>query len=491
MSGYIELHRSLLEECDIIEDAVAARVRRNVDVVPAESRPDDVKDLFSTKKRPWKETIQQQHEIKYFLDKSKRLKKELLDAKSDPLVRTELEAIFDSKNDFAEFDKLVDKITKHYDIKQKEPVPPRDVSSLYKMYSSAPESSISTTKKNRIKTQRKYVLSAVAAHLTAESLFSPEEGYGKYVDLRDIYPNYQQLTSMSYKQFLSELQDLKKPSHLNNKAYSDFLNKLVTKLEDFYDRQNPFKHLETELSKVTVQSNSESSSDPLYCQTCSKLFAKELVFNAHLSGKKHKKNAEKSNASSSESSLEEIKARKLCALLTQTLADTISNLDRQAALTEREKQIENMENDSEETVVQSSSSSDESESDEESAFANMPLGADGTPIPPWLFKLQGLHRSYECEVCGNISYKGRVAYDKHFGSTKHTQGLKLLGVEDDLIPLFKGISTIDEAVELWRKIKRASRLQEGERDNAEEVEDEAGNVMSKKDYLDLKKQGLL
>ena len=500
MSGYIELQRSLLEESDIIEDAIAQRVRRNVDVVPAEVRPQEVKDLFSTRKRPLKELVQQQHEVSYFLDKCKRQKQVFLDAKNDPAVDEELKRLEDSSGDFVEFDKMLDKIVKHYEIQQKEPSAPQDIAGLYRMYSSAPATSIATTRKNKIKTKRKYILSAVAAHLTADSLFTPEECYGKYFDLRDLHAEYQHFAETSYRDFLVVLQDLKRPANADPKAYVAFVQKLAKYLQSFYGRKYPFRDPGALLSEIATEFSSKAPSeeDPLYCELCDKRFAKELVFTAHLTGKKHKKNSQRSseNGPVSSSLFEEFKARKLCEALAETLANTITNVDRQTALTEREKQIEGIglaDDDSEDTVVQSTSGSDDSsDSDrEESAFANMPLGADGTPIPPWLYKLQGLHRSYDCEVCGNISYKGRVAYNKHFGGAKHVQGLKLLGVDDDSIPLFKSISTIDEAVSLWRKIKRANRIEEGERENAVEVEDEAGNVMSRKDYLDLKKQGLL
>ena len=41
---------------------------------------------------------------------------------------------------------------------------------------------------------------------------------------------------------------------------------------------------------------------------------------------------------------------------------------------------------------------------------NLPLGWDGKPIPYWLYKLHGLNISYNCEICGNFTYK--VASDK-------------------------------------------------------------------------------
>lgn len=45
---------------------------------------------------------------------------------------------------------------------------------------------------------------------------------------------------------------------------------------------------------------------------------------------------------------------------------------------------------------------------------NLPLGYDGKPIPYWLYKLHGLSVEYKCEICGNYSYWGRRAFDRHF-----------------------------------------------------------------------------
>lgn len=497
MSGYIELQRALLEEIDVLENALAQRVRRNVDLIPAESRPDDVKDLYSTRKRPLKELVQQQHEASYFLEKCKKQKKEILDARNDHRVDQELDLIADPSALFSEIDAMFARITQHHEMNQKITSAPQTIDKIYEMYSSAPEDSITKTKKNKIKTKRRYVLSAAAAHLTAESLFSPEEAYGKYLDLREIHNEYRSLFDTTYRGFMAQLKERQLPTGSDHKTYTAFLQKLVAYLEDFYARKYPFRDIKAFMSEITQQSSiNESNDDPLFCQACGKRFAKQTVFDAHLSGKKHKKNAEKNTTQSGNSaSMLEFKACKLLEALSETLTNTISNLDRQAALTEREQQIEEFAaggDDSEDTVVQSSSSDESSDSErDESAFANMPLGADGTPIPPWLYKLQGLHHSYDCEICGNISYKGRVAYNKHFGGAKHVQGLKLLGIDDGSIPTFKSISSIDEAVALWHRIKRTNRQEEGERENAVEVEDEAGNVMSKKDYLELKKQGLL
>ena len=45
---------------------------------------------------------------------------------------------------------------------------------------------------------------------------------------------------------------------------------------------------------------------------------------------------------------------------------------------------------------------------------NLPLGWDGKPIPFWLYKLHGLGVEFNCEICGNQSYWGRRAFDRHF-----------------------------------------------------------------------------
>ena len=57
---------------------------------------------------------------------------------------------------------------------------------------------------------------------------------------------------------------------------------------------------------------------------------------------------------------------------------------------------------------------------------NLPLGWDGKvtdslshfssiwPIPYWLYKLHGLNITYSCEICGNATYRGPKAFQRHF-----------------------------------------------------------------------------
>ena len=53
------------------------------------------------------------------------------------------------------------------------------------------------------------------------------------------------------------------------------------------------------------------------------------------------------------------------------------------------------------------------------------IGWDGKPIPYWMYKLHGLGVEYKCEVCGNQSYWGRRAFDRHFQEWRHAHGKHL------------------------------------------------------------------
>ena len=117
------------------------------------------------------------------------------------------------------------------------------------------------------------------------------------------------------------------------------------------------------------------------------------------------------------------------------------------------------------------------------------MGWDGKPIPFWLYKLHGLGQEYPCEICGNLVYTGRKNFEKHFGEPTHIHGLKCLGIQNG--PLFKEVTSIEEAIQLWEKTKRDRRMKQVAEENKIEMEDDQGNVMSEKTYNDLKAQGII
>ncbi|ETW18656.1 hypothetical protein PFNF135_02680 [Plasmodium falciparum NF135/5.C10] len=120
---------------------------------------------------------------------------------------------------------------------------------------------------------------------------------------------------------------------------------------------------------------------------------------------------------------------------------------------------------------------------------NLPLGFDNKPIPYWLYKLHGLSKEYKCEICGNYSYFGRATFEKHFYEWRHSFGMKCLKIPNTLH--FKEITKIEDALNLYEKLKKETQMNIFKPDQEVECEDSKGNVMNIKAYDDLKRQGLL
>ena len=135
---------------------------------------------------------------------------------------------------------------------------------------------------------------------------------------------------------------------------------------------------------------------------------------------------------------------------------------------------------------------EESESDEEEAPynpKNVPLGWDGKPIPYWMYRLHGLSHEYSCEICGNQSYRGRRAFERHFSEWRHQHGMRCLGIPNT--QHFHGITKMEDAKKLWERLQNDSSKYGWNENNDEEFEDSDGNVLSKKMHDDLARQGLL
>jgi len=154
-----------------------------------------------------------------------------------------------------------------------------------------------------------------------------------------------------------------------------------------------------------------------------KQFAKQSVYDGHLTGKKHKKAAEALMDTSNgltESKLSsevtipirtmlEYNIKQLLRHLSQTRSATKNSVERKQTLTLAERAAEEQESEPE-----LSESEEEEEDDKIYNPLKLPLGWDGKPIPFWLYKLHGLSIEYECEICGGFVYMGRKAFEKHF-----------------------------------------------------------------------------
>jgi splicing factor 3A subunit 3 len=188
------------------------------------------------------------------------------------------------------------------------------------------------------------------------------------------------------------------------------------------------------------------------------------------------------------------------ALLNQlrpTLEATVRRAERRQAQTvkEREQELEEELYGSELALPDQKKTGDDDDSDEDDDDApiynpkGVPLGWDGKPIPYWLFKLHGLNHFYPCEICGGESYRGRRNFEKHFAEAKHAYGMKCLGIPNT--NHFHGVTTIEDAQELWKRLEGSLNKERFDGAKDEEYEDSHGNVLSRTNYEDLARQGLL
>lgn len=343
---------------------------------------------------------------------------------------------------------------------------------------------------------------------------------------------------MEYLAFLDQVRHLEDlpQQRMFMRSYRDWLKDVLDYLQKFHKRVQPLQHLvkimtkveeefeakyeadkaaekplsSTQLDKVSsVEEAQELGMDQLKFEltqlglkcggtleqraarffACKGKLASELdaSFFAKSKGKKKKdKDGESSEKDTNKmTELNEVKVTKLCEMLGDQLDATKANIEKKQSRTFKELQEEL---DAMETEI----IDDEPESEDEDAPIynplNLPLGWDGKPIPFWLYKLHGLNIEYKCEICGNYAYWGPRAYDRHFQELRHAHGMRCLGIPNT--NEFRGITLIQDAIDLWLKIKKRNKDTHFN-ENDEEFEDSAGNVMSKRTYEDLKKQGLL
>ncbi|KAF4385108.1 hypothetical protein F8388_014241 [Cannabis sativa] len=184
-----------------------------------------------------------------------------------------------------------------------------------------------------------------------------------------------------------------------------------------------------------------------------------------------------------EIALMEAKINKLCELLEETVDRTKDNIVKKQALTYEEIEAEREEEDTQADT--------ESDDDDQQIYnpLKLPMGWDGKPIPYWLYKLHGLGQEFKCEICGNYSYWGRRAFERHFKEWRHQHGMRCLGIPNT--KNFNEITSIEEAKELWKRIQERQGVNKWRPDLEEEYEDKEGNIYNKKTYTDLQRQGLI
>ncbi|KAL5636706.1 hypothetical protein ACGC1H_000615 [Rhizoctonia solani] len=393
-------------------------------------------------------------------------------------------------------------------------------------------------------------------------LFSGEESFGRYVDLNSNHTEYNNLKHankrfLPYLQYLTILTEVGAPdatgqlgAELNEKTrfskeYETYLTNLHSYLSSFIRRTRPLQphaqqqtDAEAEFNKLWEQNqiqgwdasgeaggaNGSASSEGIWCSACQRHYAKQTVYDAHLTSKKHLKAAARTSgqnapsgtngngsaapgsAVAQSSSRKHIKTYR-AALLTHLLGpilktlhgallDTKANVERRFSLTAHERELELEEPEVDIAPVTTGDAAEGApameEDEEEERIYNplkLPLGWDGKPIPYWLYKLHGLGVEYRCEICSDHVYMGRKNFDRHFQESRHAFGMRALGLPNT--KHFHEITRIEDALALAERLKQEGRQEIQQNETMEELEDEEGNVYNKKTYDDLKKQGLI
>jgi splicing factor 3A subunit 3 len=381
-------------------------------------------------------------------------------------------------------------------------------------------------------------------------MFTGEEQFGRYFDLTMLHEEYlnvpgiRQVKKPTYLQYL-DIFDKFQPPHMNidkskhkmTDEYFSYVGSLAEYLQSFMRRSRPLEDLEKVFSDFDTEFQEQwekgevpgwepqteeakpattSTGEGIWCDDCEKEFKNDNVYQAHLKGKKHIKNAEarknggekpaaKANGASAEVTKElkrlrekaiaekEHRVCKLTNAMQNTRDDTRVNVERKFGMTDKERQQEiaalYAEDEAMTGTAEQEGSDDEDGDEKVYNPLKLPLSWDGKPIPFWLYKLHGLGVEFACEICGNYVYMGRRAFDKHFSEARHVYGLKCLGITNTA--MYRDITQIEEAERLHAKLNSDRQVQQQAKEDVVEMEDSFGTVMPWKVWNDLNKQGLL
>lgn len=384
-----------------------------------------------------------------------------------------------------------------------------------------------------------------------DRMFTGEELLGRYLDLHVLHDTYNNLTStstsnlkrlpyISYIDTFDQFENIPRTTK-TRPEYVKYLQDLRGYLESFRRRTDPIYDLDADLSNLREEFEKQwaagevpgwtydegGNKEGIWCGACAKLYSKQTVYDAHLASKRHLRAIEKLKESNTEPSSNELGSDHLkelrrakdkpLALLEQEIelfgkllqsyrVDTKANVERRAALTDKERQQEIEEYEEREAKERleaerqaelsahgvTATEAAEEEDDDEARIYNplkLPLGWDGKPIPYWLYKLHGLGVEYKCEICSDFVYMGRKNFERHFQESRHAFGMRALGLPNT--KHFHEITRIEDAFALAEKLKSEGRAEVFRDETMEELEDDEGNVYNRKTYEDLQRQGLL
>jgi len=275
--------------------------------------------------------------------------------------------------------------------------------------------------------------------------------------------------------------------------------------------------METEGAVVAPASTGGANSG-IYCQACKKSFTKESLYTSHLSGKKHKRAAQRLSSTDSRSDTDlpeemrsikhlesgerqiwalEYRVHRFGEMLSENIENTKVNIEKKLARTPEELEADFHDDpDDEEDAADDDDPSQDVRSTYYPCCHEAFTRASFSPIyivitswnpklscwlgrkahsllvvqtsRPWVcwwrhcagssiqlsrsrarclvtLTLGMLSVEYKCEICGNTSYWGRRAFEKHFQEARHAQGMRILGIPNTLH--FQEITKINDAIE--------------------------------------------
>ncbi|BET01260.1 unnamed protein product [Nesidiocoris tenuis] len=479
-----------------------------------------VKEMLH-KKNSYREQINSDHRLKILLDQymsSTSKLKELYEDKDG--IRKDEVAILSGPNEFSEFYSRLKSIKEFY----------RRIPNEISVPMSVEFEELAKLRENP---------ADEAANLVE---FTDEEGYGKYLDLHECYEKYVNLKGVekvdyiTYLTTFDRLYDISKDR--KSTEYKKYVEMLLSYLYDYVLRIKPLHDMNKEIDEInkeftlqweagmfpgwpketgSVLTNVGAHLDlsafsspeelaslgldrlksalmalSLKCggtleERAQRLFStkgkKSLDPNLLAKSKPGKSARNKDNERQKEIAFLEAQVYKFAEMVADQRSATKENVQRKQARTGEERG---------DSDAEASSSASENEDDDDGVPynpKNLPLGWDGKPIPYWLYKLHGLNISYNCEICGNFTYKGPKAFQRHFAEWRHAHGMRCLGIPNTAH--FANVTQIEDALVLWEKLKALKQEERWQPEQEEEFEDSLGNVVNRKTYQDLRRQGLL
>ena len=325
--------------------------------------------------------------------------------------------------------------------------------------------------------------------------FTDEEGMGKFLDLHECYDKYinikgiEKVDYITYLMTFDHLFDI--PKERKNADYKKYLETLVEYLHGYMLRVKPLFDVDKELEKVEkefendwqqgtfpgwpketesamtssgaahLDLNAFSSWEELASLGLDRLKSALMALGLKCGGTleeraqrlfstkgkadvdptllaKKGRTSQKTNVNKNrEIAAIEAQIFRLAELVSEQRSATKENIQRKQARGEGER---------EDSEGEQSDSDNEDEDNDDVPYnpKNLPLGWDGKPIPYWLYKLHGLNISYHCEICGNYTYKGPKAFQRHFAEWRHAHGMRCLGIPNTAH--FANVTQIEDAI---------------------------------------------